>query len=119
MKGGVDAGRDTEPDLERQGRQGDGECRRNTLHHQVDGGTAIAHRLAEVAGEGVSDVGEVLFPDRPFEAPGLAEGLDRLGRRVDRHDEQGGIARQPQHDEGERHDEQDGERSAQQAGGGE
>ena len=119
MQGGVDAGRDAEPDLERQRRQGDGERRRHALHHQVDGGTAVAHRLAEIAGEGVGDVGQVLVPDRPIEAPGLAEGVDRLGRRIDRHDQQRRIARQPQHDEGEGHDEQDGERGAQQPRGGE
>ena len=63
----------------------------------------------------MADIGEVLVPHRPVEAPGLAEGLDRLGRRVDRQDQHRRIARQPQHDEGEGDDEEDGEDGAQQA----
>jgi hypothetical protein len=95
------------------------EGRRHALQHEVDGGPPVAHRLAEVAGEGVADIGQILVPDRLVEAPGFAEGRDRLGRRVDRHDQQRRIARQAQHHEGEGHHEQDGEARAQQARGGE
>jgi len=40
--------------------------------------------IAEIAGQGVADIGEVLHPDRLIETPRFAEGLYRFGRGVDR-----------------------------------
>ena len=100
-----------------EGRHGDRQGRRHALEHELDRRPAVAHGVAEIAGQGMADIGEVLHPDRLVEAPGLAERLDRFRRRVDRHDEQRRIARKPQHEEGEGHHQEDGQQGAQQPSG--
>ena len=81
---------------------------RHALDDELDGGTAVAHGAAELAlGDG-AEVAEILQPDRIIEAPGLAEGGDRLGRRLGTEDDLRRIAGHAQHDEGERHHQRDG-----------
>jgi hypothetical protein len=77
--------------------------------------SVAAHGVAEVAVQGVPDIGEVLHPERPVEAPGGAECLDGFGRRIGRQDHHRRIARQVQDKEGEGDDEEDRQDGAQQA----
>ena len=107
MQRGIDAGRDADAELERQRRQGQRQGRGDALGDQLDRRAAVAHRLAELALRDRAEIAQILQPDRIIEAPGLAEGGDRLGRRIDAHDDQRRIARQSQHDEGEGDDERD------------
>ena len=92
-------------DLERQRRQRQRQRRGDAFERRV--AMAAARRASSARDRPAamaSKYVEVLHPDRIIEAPGLAEGGDRLRRRFRAHDHQRGIAGQAQHDEGEGHD---------------
>ena len=103
MQGGIDAGGNTDQELDRECRQRQRQRHRDPLRHQFNRGAAIAHRAAEFALSDRPEIVEILQPERIIEAPGRPEGGDRLRRRLGAQNDLRRIARQAQDDEGEGH----------------
>jgi hypothetical protein len=76
--------RNPERDREHHGDEGELQRRRQLLHDELDGGHVEDERLAQVAGGGAREEGEVLLEDRLVEAEGGggARALDFVGLRI-------------------------------------
>src|SRR5574341_412304 len=106
-----DPRRDRERQRDEQCRAGKLERCRHALDHQVEGGLAVAHRLAEVATERTGEETPVLDEERIVESHRLAEAFHVLGRRVRRQEDQRRIAREvedEEDDEGDAEQDQEG-----------
>lgn len=101
---GIDAGGDTDHQLQDQRRKRQLQRRGHPLQNQMERRGLVAHRHAEISGEDRLDIGEVLYPDRLVETPGFAERVDGVLRHIGTEHHLGRIARHAQHDESEGHD---------------
>jgi hypothetical protein len=55
---------------------------RHGVHHHVEGGCAVAQRIAEIAGGGIPDEAEVLLVEGSVEPKRVAQRRDILRRGV-------------------------------------